>query len=185
MANYFSDHFSATVGATAIDDPRIKAAPGIDHSTLRYKRGTVTVAAGVTDDEQARFFSMKSSDRLIQLFFSTPSLTGTTMTADCGVYATDEGALIDLDTFCAAATAPLDDLTVAVVRTDLYILAALEDEDRGKPLWEVVEEALGSPGTYTEDPHENWDLVVTMNTETAVTVGAELILEAVYTAGGN
>jgi len=182
MADYYSDHFTTTVGGTSQDDPRIKAGPGLDHATLRYKRATATVAAGVTDDEQVRFMQMKSSDRLIHLYLSTPSLTGTTMTSDMGLYATDGGAVIDLDLFCAAATSPCDDLTVAIARVDLFALAVLEDEDRGKHLWQLADEGGGS---YSADPVELWDLVLTMNTETAVTVGAEFVLEAVYTAGGN
>lgn len=184
MANYFSDHYSTTVGATAVDDPPIKADPGISHAAVRYKRATVTVAAGVTDDEQCRFFPLKSTDRLHALYLSTPSLTGTTMTADMGVYRTveDGSALVDLDLFCAAATSPLDDLTVAIARVDLFALGALEDEDRGKMLYQLVDEGLATT-VYDNDPHYNFDLVLTMNTETAVTVGAEFVLEAFYTAG--
>ena len=181
MANYFSEHYTTTVGGTSIDDPRIKVAPGISHSLVRYKRGSVTVAAGVTDDEQCRFFSLKSADRLYQLFLSTPSLTGTTMTSDAGLYLKDLGALIDLDLFCAAGTSPCDDLTVAVARVDLFALGVLEDEDRGKQLWQLADEG---GGTFTVDPNEEWDIVLTMNTETAVTVGAEFVMEAFYTSGG-
>jgi len=182
MANYFSEHYTTTVGGTSVDAPRIKAPPGISHAKIHYKRGSVTVAAGVTDDEQCRFFPMKSGDRLINLFLSTPSLTGTTMTADCGLYTPDGGAVLDLDLFCAAATSPLDDLTVAVARVDLFTLAVLENEDRGKPLWENLAEGAGSD---TTDPFLTYDVVITMNTETSVTVGAELILEAYYTSAGS
>ncbi len=184
MANYYSDHFSTTVGATSVDDPPIKAPPGISHSALRYKRGSVTVAAGVTDDEQCHFFPLKSTDRLIHLYLSTPSLTGTTMTADLGVYRTPEdgGALVDLDLFCAAATSPCDDLTVAIARVDCFALGALEDEDRGKMLYQLVDEGLATTA-YDNDPKYNFSIVLTMNTETSVTAGAEIVLEAVYTAG--
>lgn len=181
MADYYSEHYTETVGGTAVQDPRPKTAPGISHSPLRYKRGSVTPAAGVTDDEICRFFTLKSSDRLIHLYLSTLSLTGTTMTADGGVYLADGGALVDLDLFCAAATSPLDDLTVAVVRVDLFALGLLENEDRGKQLWELINDA--GAVTYAQDPNLTYDIAITMNTETAVTAASELILEAVYTAG--
>lgn len=184
MANYFSYHYAAVAASESIDDPRIKAAPGISHSAVRYKRATVLPAAAVTDDEQCRIFPMKSSDRIHQLWFSTISLTGTTMTADLGIYESekDGNALLDLDLFCPAATVPLDDLTDAVARTDMTILGILTDQDRGTQLWEMF--VVGA-GTITEDPNETWDIVMTMNTETAVTAAAELVFEVFYTSGGN
>jgi len=183
MADYYSEHYTTTVGGTAIQDPRPKVAPGLSHAKVRYKRGSVTVAAGVTDSEQCRFFPLKTADRLLFLYFSNPGLTGTTMTADAGVYkeASDGGAVIDLDLFCAAATVPMSDLTAAAAHVDLLILGALEDEDRGKMLFQMADEGLAST-VYDNDPHEQWDVVITMNTETAVTVGAELVLEAWYTS---
>lgn len=180
MPNYLSDHYTATVGGATIDDPRLKVPAGIDHAAVRYKRATVTAAAGVTDDEQMRFFPMKSSDRIFNLFLQTPSLTGTNMTSDCGIYQTDLGALIDLSLFGSAADVPLDDLQDAIPRTDLFSVGLLEDEDRGKRLWEL---ALEGAGTDTEDPNETWDIVITINTETAITVGAEFVMEVLYTAG--
>lgn len=184
MANYFSDHYAAITSpvAEAIDDPKIKAAPGISHSKLRYKRGTITVPAAVTDDEQCRFFPLKSSDRLLNLYLSTPSLTGTTMTADIGIYDTEDdgNALADLDLFIEAATSPVDDLSVAIARVDVLPLGlTLEVEDIGKPLWELANEGAL---TLTEDPLKQWDIVLTMNTETAITAGAEIVLEAIYVA---
>lgn len=182
MANYYSDHFTATAGGTSVDDPRIKVPSGVNHGAIRYKRATVTTAAAVTDDEICVFFDMKTGDRIHALYFSATAMTGTTMTADLGVY--DEDLVLkDLDLFCAAATAPLTDLTTAVARTDMFIKGALEDQDRGKTLWELVKE--GTSGSDTSDPLETWKIALTMNTETLVTAGNENVLEVYYTSDGN
>ena len=52
MADYYSEHYTTTVGGTSVTDPRIKAPPGLSHAKIHYKRGSVTVAAGVTDDDR-------------------------------------------------------------------------------------------------------------------------------------
>ncbi len=179
MADWYSDHYNSTVAQSAIQDPRPAIAAGLNHGEYHYKRATVTPGAGVTDDEKLFFFTLKSSDRLQHLWLSTAAgLTGTTMTSDMGVYRGEGGALYDLDLFCAAGTSPCDDLTVAIARVDLFILGALEVEDRGKQMWELVEE--GATQSWTEDPGEVFDIILTMNTETSVTAATELILEAQY-----
>lgn len=183
MPNYFSDHYTTTVGGGAPDEnPRVILPSGVDHATLRYKRATVTVPAAIANDEILRFFPMKSGDRLIELFIQTPSLTGTSFDAACGLYLSNNGAVLDIDLFCAAATAPLDDLTDVILRTDIFALAILDSEDRAKPLWENLAEGAGSD---TSDPFLIYDVCITMDTEDTVTVGAEIVMEAVYTAGGN
>lgn len=183
MADYFSDHYTATVSGTTVDDPRFKVDPGISHSKIYYKRATVTAPAAITTADVLRFFSLKTNDRPLELLLSSIAFTGTGQPADCGVYQAGGGAVVDVDLFGNEA-APLDDLSVAVVRADLFILGALEQEDRGKMLFQLADEGLAST-LYDEDPHEEWDICLTMGTESAITAGGELIMECYYTSGGN
>lgn len=178
MARYYSDQYNSTVSQTAVEDPRPFVARGLSHSSLKYKRASVTAPAGITTGDILQFFTLKSSDRLLNLYVTTPSFTGTGQPADFGLYA-EEGGVLDVDLF-AGEDAPLDDLTVAIARVDCLTLAALENEDRGKQLWEMLEE--GATQSYTDDPAVNYDVAMTMGTESTVTAGAEIVVEAIYTS---
>ena len=186
MANYYSDQFNATAGGTSIEDPRPFIDSRIVHAIKRYKRASVTTPAAVTTGEKCFFFTLRSSDRILALFINATAMTGTAMPCSVGVYATPDngGAVIDLDTFGAVGDAPLDDLSTAVARTDITVLeASVTVQERGKPLWEIVNAAMGAT-TYAADPIEEWDIVLTMGTENAITAGNEIILDVEYTGGG-
>jgi len=182
MADFYSDHYTATTSGTSIDDPRIKAAPGIAHAKIHYKRGTVTTTTATAAGDVLRFFQLKSSDRLLQLFLSHTADASTSATGDCGLHATDGGAVIDLDLFIGVATVPMSDITAAIARVDLLPLGAtLEVEDVGKQLWVLADEG---GGTYTVDPFETWDVTLTIAAETGI-VATEYVLEAYYTSAGS
>ncbi len=183
MADFYSDHYTATVSGTSIDDPRIKAAPGIAHAKLHYKRATITTTTATAAGDVLRFFQLKSGDRPVNLFLSHTADVSTATTGDCGLYSTDGGAVLDLDLFCAVGVAPMSDLTAAITRTDLLPLStALEVEDVGKPLYQMLDEALGTT-VYDNDPHATWDVCITIAAETGI-VSSEFVLECVYTSPG-
>jgi len=182
MADFYSDHYTATAAGTSIDNPRLKVAPGIAHAKIHYKRGTVTTTTATAAGDVLRFFQLKSSDRLLQLFLSHTADASTSATGDCGLYATDGGAVIDLDLFCAVGTVPMSDITAAVARVDLLpVSTELEVEDVGKQLWQMADEG---GGTYSVDPFETWDVAITVAAEVGI-VATEYVLEAYYTSAGS
>ena len=182
MADFYSDHYTATPSGTSIDSPRLKVAPGIAHAKLYYKRGTVTTTTATAAADILRFFSLKSGDRLLNLFLSHTADASSAATGNCGLHATDGGAVIDLDLFCAVGVAPMSDLTAAVARTDLLpVSTELEVEDVGKQLWVLAAEGAAS---YTVDPFETWDVTVTIAAETGI-VATEYVMEAVYSSVGS
>lgn len=183
MADFFSDHYTATAGGTSIDDPRLKVEPGVGHARLYYKRATLSVTTATSAADVLRFFSLKSGDRIMELLLSHTADASTAVTGNAGAHRTfeDGGAVLDLNLFCAVGTAPMSDLTAAISRTDLLTLAALELEDRGKPLWEQVEE--GATQGWTSDPQIDIDITVTIAAETAI-VASEYVMECYYTSSG-
>jgi len=186
MAEFLSEHYTATAGGSTIDDPRLKVAAGLGHSKLHYKRGEVLAPAAITTGDVLRFFSMKTSDRLSKLIISTEAgFTGTGQPADCGFYQTDLGVVVDSDAIIAGGVAPLDDLTVGIDGVDLLGVDVSEWHAglRGLPIWKAIDTVLGT-ALYDTDPHEVWDVCLTMGTENSVSAGGIIVLEAYYTTAG-
>jgi hypothetical protein len=182
MADFFSDHWNAVAGLTAIEDPRTMVAPGLDHATVRYKRATVSVTTATAATDVLRFVTLKSGDRIHEVRLTHAADASTTVAGNFGLHQTGPGgALLDINLFCAVGTVPMVDITLAIARVDITILEAIDDIDRGKALWEMLFEGAGSD---TEDPRELWDLTMTIANETGI-VASEYILEVWYTAGGN
>lgn len=188
MADLLSEHYAAVVTAgtspAAVDDPLQKLAAGQSHSKLHYKRGSVFVVGATAAGDVLRFFSLKSSDRIIELVMSHTVDASTTVTANLGLYDSvieDGGAVIDLDLFHDVGDAPMADITVAMARVNVFASAAsvLEVEDRGKQLWEL---ALEGAGTDTTDPVKTWDIGMAILAETGI-VASEYILECIYAGG--
>ena len=175
MPNYYSPHFTvdtptATVGTSA-DVPRIKAAPGLRHAGVKHSHALIDISGtDLATTEVLRMFTMKSSDRLLELYL-TNTHTGSALTFDVGLYDVGnnhDGAVVD-----ANLLATITDGTAAT-RTALFA-DILGDTDRGKALWEL----LG----LSADPIKDYDVCLTAVTVTTVTEGISL-LEAVYKAGG-
>ena len=184
MATFYSDHFTATDSGTSIDSPRFKIDPGICHAKVYYKRASVIIPAAITTADILAIMQLKTSDRLHHLFMSTPGITATGQPADCGLYNEDATTVIDVDLFGNEVSGTTDDLGTLIPRDDVLTQGALEDEDRGKMLFQMADEGLAST-LYDTDPHEIWTVCLTMGTENTATVGAELIMEAFYTSAGS
>jgi len=184
MATFYSDHFTATDSGTSIDAPRFKIDPGICHAKVYYKRASVIAPAAITTADILVIMQLKTSDRLHHLYLSTPAFTGGGQPADCGLYDEDGTTVIDVDLFGSEVSGTTDDLSVLVPRDDVLTQGALEDEDRGKMLFQMADEGLAST-LYDNDPHEIWTVCLTMGTENAITAGAEIVMEAFYTSAGS
>lgn len=189
MANFYSDHYSddgtaatGTAATTSIDDPRIKAPAGISHGKLRYKRGQIATTTALSAGDVLRFFSLKSSDRILEMYLSKAVDASTSMTADLGLY-TEGGSVLDLDLFGDVANAPFSDITVAVTRSDVLTNAGtVTDADRGKALWEMY--ALGA-GSDTSDPLVNYDIGLTCAAEVGAVAITSWALECYYVPGAH
>ena len=188
MTDWYSEHYRAdavlvtapTTGAISPDDPPIKAPPGTSHAPKRMKRAFVDFTLGDTipDASTCRMFPLKSGDRIYNLFTSAAAADWVAAAdLDIGTYFADPdhtGAQIDVDTFGANL-----DLGAGFVYVDHFTAGALEDEDRGKPLWELIEEVATQ--SWTEDPQLDLDIVIEF-TQTLTTAGT-ILMVCEYTAG--
>lgn len=168
MATYFSDHFSADENGNTAADSERRAPAGINHGRLRIKRakiiGTITTA------DTVRLMQFKSGDRLYNLKL-TVNGDLTTGAANFGLYKSGDahdGAVVDADLFATAQS-----LTSALDETDILDEASLTADNRGDELFVMAGQ--------TEDPMEDWDLVMTptANFDTS----EEVTVTAVYTSG--
>ena len=189
MPDLLSEHYAAVVSAgvspAVIDDPLQKLAAGQSHSKLHYKRGSVFVVGATAAGAVLRFFPLKSSDRIIELVISHTVDASTTVTANIGLYDSIQdgsgGALIDLDLFNDVGDVPMADITIVMRRLDVFASAAsvLDNEDRGKMLWELADEGAAS---HSKDPIKSWDICMTILAETGI-VASEYVLECIYAGG--
>jgi len=183
MTVYYSDHFSADMGATGHWstklDPNKIVAVGKKHSRIRRTAAWCLIpsTADLADDDEIHLFDMKSSDRLLELFVSCDAGYHTTATLNYGLYNKATGLAVDEDLFAAA-----HDQVNEVARVDVFDLATtLADWDRGKMLWELA--AIGA-GTDTVDPQLTYTIVATASANlTAMAAETEQLVEAYYIAG--
>ena len=179
MANYFSDHLAAAPGDTYSANFRRDATK--THARLRKKIMTVNTGAVLALNDTAVLGTFKSGDRLFSLKISTNSATTTTGDIDLGLYKADfdhapvAANEIDVDLFADAY-----DINAAIrADVDVFTNGVLSAIDRGKTLWEL---ATVGAGSYTVDPMEDWDLVMTV---VEATTAAQIIrLEADFVSFG-
>jgi hypothetical protein len=176
MSTWYGTHFGvdAGTGVALVHPPKVVSV-GVKHGRIRYNRSMITGLC--LSAEVLRFFSMKSSDRLLELMISSDG--GSTAGAcDFGIYLSGnahDGAVQDVDLFASAQA-----ISTAIARTDIFNESAvLQHEDRGKTLWELL--AVGA-GTDTVDPQVFYDICGTVTTTFTDAVSI-LVLEAYYTAG--
>lgn len=184
MATYYSDHYSADVGSTGHFTTRTanKVLPvGIRHARLRRTSARIVIPSSTDlgSGDIIRVFDMRSSTRLVNLYFSMDADFGATTTFDIGLYkkgSADDGAVIDADLFASAV-----DWAGAIARVDYFTESTtFTDMDRGKPLWTLAD--IGA-GTYTEDPQEMWTIAVTTTQDiSAVAAEVNMLAEAIYVA---
>ncbi len=170
MATFFSEQFSSDGNNKTSFDAKIRA---VGHSRIRHKRGKIILpAGGAAANDVLRFFSLKSSDRLLELYLSATSAMSTG-TLNLGLHkAGDEhdGAVLDAALFASV----VDLATAALARVEEFKeSAALTDHDRGNQLWQFVGQA--------SDPKETWDLTGTVGT--AINAGDTITVEAFYISG--
>ncbi len=113
-----------------------------------YVRNAFGLVEAVADDIASVYRLIRVPSRAVikRVELASDDL-GTSVTVNVGLYAKDDGAVVDADFFASA----VDVATAAVARTDItYESAVIDLADQGKQLWEQ----LG----LTEDPAVEYDI---------------------------
>ena len=188
MATFYSDHFGPLVGATNHFTTQNSVQPavnvGFKHSRVRRTSCLFSVpnAQDLGSGDIIRLFDMSSNDRLINLYFSMNASWGATTTFDVGVYekgSDNDGAVVDINLFATA-----DIWSANILREDLFKEAGtVDDWDRGKALWELVNIGLGAT-TYGTSTNAQWTIACTTTQDISATDAiVEFMVEAFYVAG--
>jgi len=183
MARYYSDHFNATGTVASLAssvgvalDTQFKPAVSLAHPRLRRKRAHLNIGTVATIGDELRLMKFKSSDRLYNIIIQATGATAAA--ADIGLYKSlplHAGDEIDKDLFATALALTAE----ASANNRMLEATTIALKDVGKTLWELAD--LGGP-TYTSDPMEEWDLVMTVTTSFTVAVN-DMVIFADYTAG--
>lgn len=181
MADWYSDHIGADgLLDTSVASPPTVISAGLNHGRVRYKRAIVNTTGGnPASGDVYVFFTMKSSDRLFNLMVSNDAAHDVVTACDLGLRlrgTNHDGGAVDPNFFDDA----VDIATAAVDRGEALVTGAqVAGTDRGKQLWEMLDDA--SITTYGSDPHLEYDITLTLTQEP--TTGGIVVLEAEYTAG--
>lgn len=172
MASYFSNNFAAIGANTTLLRYQTNNV-GDNGGRLRYKRAEIEFTGAFALNEVARMMQVKSSDRPVNLFFTSDDL-GTVGSINVGMYLSNsnhDGAVLDLDCFATAIA-----VTSAVARTDILLESTtFAMEFRGKRFWEYL------PSSYSVDPIVNFDIAIQANA--ATDAAGTVLLELIYTSG--
>ncbi len=190
MANAFSDHFNSsgslgpgagTVAEALPLDSQRRAHVGFGHTRFRWMRAAVTVGDDVGIGDQIRMMTLKSSDRIIEFFFTSDGGT-TAGSVDIGVYLTGrahDGALPSTNSVDQWSTTAVA-VTAIVARVTRFALGDIAVIQKGLQLWEMIN--VSDAATYAVDPLVNFD--ITMTATIAFTVStAAMIFEVHYVSG--
>ena len=171
MSTFYSDAMSEG-GVSKI--VRVK---DIRSRTVGQKRRTsiykVTALALTTD--LIRMGTVSSGIRIVEMYISGGN-EAAAGDIDIGLHRAEEqngGTVIDANLFAVA-------VAKNAARVDAFDESTtLDDQDRGKPLWDL---ANTGGGTYTEDPSEVWDITITPGTSHTTTANS-YTLEIIYIEG--
>jgi len=187
MSTYYSNHYSPAIGATGhfttLRSPMTPIAVGLDHSRVRHISAQLVVPSGTDMDsgDIIRLFDISSNARILELPFSMDANWGATTTFHIGVYAkgsNNDGAVIDVDLFASTV-----DWSGAIARTDYFTESStLDNWDRGKALWELVNIGLGA-STYSASTSALWTVAATTTQDiSAAAADVEFLAECFYVA---
>jgi hypothetical protein len=180
MANWYSDHFGTDGSAdSTIASPKKIVQRGLSGDGKLIRRASITVLDSALGDV-LWMFTVGSGDRLLSLTYGSDGGFNSSSSNELGLYTHNDdhdGAVLDVDLFGAGI-----DLTSAVdASTEALYLGAIDGEDRGKQMWELLE--LGADQGKTADPGLKYDVCLTLNANDDAT-SSTFILVAEYTAGG-
>lgn len=181
MARFYSSAYGPQVGETGhattkASTPSPAPSSGAAGSRMRKKNPRITLPA-LTDmaaDDEVRWCSIKSSDRIFEILYTADANMGATATYDWGLWlpgVDHDGAVVSRLLFYDGL-----DQAGALDRTDIFIGNALTTIDKGKRVWEL----LG----LSEDPGLTYEIAMVADAnETVVDAAVVGMLEVVYTDG--
>jgi len=161
-------------------DTQKRASAGFSHARVRRTHAIVGLGTVAGIGDEVRMLTLKSSDRIYSLLFSSNSASSAGA-ADIGIYETGaahDGALPHANCHDAFGTAVATD--TGTNRVEKFAAGPFNEEDMGLQMWELVN--VVSAATYASDPGGSFDITLTMTTAQTVAVGT-VQLEAFYTAG--
>lgn len=183
MTTFYSPHFTDETPSTTVlgvtAKPRVKAPSGTKRARMYYTSARIDLsAATIAQDDLVRMFSLKSGDRIVELFVSNDAAwAATALQIDIGLYKSGndhDGAIILGDCF-------VDGLAFSgtLARTNAFFQATdILPDSAGMELWELVN--VVSASTYATDPQEDWDLVVKFSSVNTLTASGVINLECQY-----
>ena len=191
MPDYYSEHFAALSSQTQAPARSAlraghRAAPGIAHARVYRSQARVDFRAtsvSIATSEVVRLFPLQSGDMVLDLRLSNQvAWAGTTLTCDVGLHTigdSHDGTALDADLFASG-----EDLLTTHGQTDLLVTGAgsVTNSDRGIALWKMAN--LGGVTSYASDPFTTWDLTLTFQTVSSVTVKGIVLVECWYTSAG-
>jgi len=162
-------------------DTQRRASAGHSHARVRRTVAQVSIGTVAASSDQVRMMTLKSSDILHSVLFSTDG-AGTAGEADLGWYLTGDahdGALASAASVDAMSTTALV-FDTETERAEKIFAGDYASEDMGKRVWELIN--VSDAATYASDPGGTFDLTMTMS-ETMTGTVTLVTLEALYTAG--
>ena len=176
---FFSELFAEASTPTTLDSQK-RAPAGVSHGRKRYARAEVLTTATLTTDtaaSQIRVKQFKSGDRIHKITVHNTA-DGGSGAVNMGLWKSGtahDGAVVDADIFLAAQSVSGASAAGGI---EGFTDGALDDFDRGKTLWEL---ATVGAASYTSDPMEDWDVVITATA--TVATAQNYVVEFEYTSG--
>jgi hypothetical protein len=163
MTVWYSDHFGADgiADSTPALPSKLRDA-GITHSRMRVKRMQISLAGASPTpavNDVLRLGQFKPTDRIYQVFANVETVMGTAGTCTLGFHesgARNNGAVADADVLSASVNLN------SVARADTLPSATIENADRGRPLYEWLDEARGDTVYSTSKRDVSLDLTATL-----------------------
>lgn len=183
MTTYYSALYGDGGGDPLTEaDPQFRFDEADMGGVLRYKRASVTINTNYLTNENIRMLSLHSSDRIVDVLVSNSGVDVNNNRLLLRYAVQDEFAQSESNVTGNAWTG--FDLDNDNTKVNQFAAGLVDEDDRGKALWELIEEDL--PGTFTEDPKAAIDFIMAIVVGFVGFISGEIILEVYYVqaAGG-
>lgn len=169
MTAYFGRHYSSQVSATSIES-RFQIGPGghgggtsdLQSAKDRITIGSILLPVGFGPGDTATLCTVGSRDRVTSILYSSSRELSTSTTGDFGVFLEKSQKVILSDLFSK-------EVLLRANRKQILYGNGLFGIDAGKQLWQMVNEL--KTDSYTKDPTQNWDIVITGSGEPITSAG--------------
>ena len=177
MTDFFTDGISGSYNA--LDDARYLSPLG-SNVERRIKRVNIDIPIiGESVIEAGDVIAIQkvgSAEIMTHIFATTDGLGPATTTISLGMHEIGVGGVVgtvlDADLFDATL-----DYGTAATRIDQFALAVLDDHDRGRPFWYLLDQGAS---TYTADPKKEWYITATFLADPAAFTAASRFTWEMY-----